>query len=157
MKIGRITICDTAACGQHPDLSGPAVEAALAEIFPGEPLEFSTRLIPCERQLIELTLVEMTDAGRCTLVFTTGGTGCSHRDITPEATRTVVAKELPGFGERMRKRLYEDTPEALLTHATAGIRGRALVINLPGNPKQVRTCLEVLAPAIRASVGKVGV
>ncbi len=156
MKIGRISICDRAACGEQPDLNGPAVEAALAEIFPDVPLEYSTRIIRAERQLIELTLVEMTDAGRCTLVFTTGGTGPNHRDITPEVTRTVVAKELPGFGERMRKRLYEDTPEALLTHATAGIRGRALVINLPGNPAEVRTCLEVLAPAIRASVGKIG-
>lgn len=157
MKIGRITICDSAACGEHPDLNGPVIEAALAGIFPDESLEFSTRLIPRERQLIELTLIEMTDAGRCTLVLTTGGTGPTHRDITPEATRTVIAKELPGFGERMRKRLYEDSPEALLTHATAGIRGRALVVNLPGRPDQVLICLEVLGPALRASIGKIGI
>lgn len=152
MKIGRITISDRASAGIYDDLSGPAIEEALAAIFHAESTEYSVRLIPDEKQRIELALIELTDAVRCDLVLTTGGTGPSQRDITPEATRTVITKELPGFGEIMRMKSFKIAPTAILSRATAGIRGRSLIVNLPGSPKAVRECLAILGPALREGI-----
>jgi molybdopterin adenylyltransferase len=146
MKVGRVTLSDRAAAGVYEDKSGPEIEAIIASHFADE-IEYSRRLIPDDRDLIEKTLLELCETG-CTLVVTTGGTGPSPRDVTPEATRAVIEKELPGFGEIMRMRSYVITPRAILSRATAGVRKNSLIVNLPGNPKAVAECLPLLLPAI---------
>jgi len=146
MKVGRVTLSDRAAAGVYEDKSGPEIEAIITSHFADE-IEFERRLIPDERELIENTLRELCEGG-CTLVVTTGGTGPSARDVTPEATRAVIEKELPGFGELMRMRSYAITQTAILSRATAGVRGKSLIVNLPGNPKAVAECLPLLLRAI---------
>lgn len=137
---------DRAAAGVYEDRSGPEIEAIITSHFVDE-IEFFRRLIPDDRAQIEETLRELCDM-QCTLVVTTGGTGPALRDVTPEATRAVIEKELPGFGEIMRMRSYAVTPTAILSRATAGVRGKSLIVNLPGNPKAVAECLPLLLPAI---------
>ena len=146
MKVGRVTLSDRAAAGVYEDRSGPEIEAILEAHFAGG-LEFFRRLIPDDRAQIERALRELCDA-QCALIVTTGGTGPAPRDVTPEATRAVIEKELPGFGEIMRMRSYPVAPTAILSRATAGVRGKSLIVNLPGNPKAVRECLPLLLPAI---------
>ncbi len=146
MKVGRVTLSDRAAAGVYEDLSGPEIEAIIAAHFT-DGIEFVRRLIPDDREQIESTLLELCDA-KCALIVTTGGTGPGERDVTPEATRGVIEKELPGFGEVMRMRSYDLTPTAILSRATAGVRGRSFIVNLPGNPKAVAECLPPLLPAI---------
>jgi len=146
MKVGRVTLSDRAAAGVYEDRSGPEIEAIIASHFTDE-IEFLRRLIPDDRAQIERTLRELCDA-QCTLIVTTGGTGPALRDVTPEATLAVIEKELPGFGEIMRMRSYAATPTAILSRATAGVRGKSLIVNLPGNPKAVAECLPLLLPAI---------
>jgi molybdopterin adenylyltransferase len=102
--------------------------------------------------IIAAALREFAGALQCDLVVTTGGTGIAARDVTPEATRAVLEKELPGFGEMMRAQSFPKVRTALLSRATAGTRGRTLIVNLPGKPAAVRECLEILAPAIREGV-----
>ena len=148
MKIGRITISDRASSGTYQDLGGPEIERALVHLLAG-PLEFETIVIPDEQTLISKTLVEYADRRRCALIVTTGGTGPAPRDVTPEATRAILEKELPGFGELMRMNAWPRVKTAILSRATAGIRGSSLLINLPGNPRAIAECLEWLAPAIR--------
>jgi molybdopterin adenylyltransferase len=146
MKVGRVTLSDRASAGVYEDRSGPGIEAIITGHFADE-IEFIRRLIPDDRALIEATLRELCDA-ECTLIVTTGGTGPSARDVTPEATRAVIEKELPGFGEIMRARSYDIVPTAILSRSTAGVRGKSLILNLPGNPKAVGQCLPLLLPAI---------
>ncbi|MDE3067004.1 MAG: molybdopterin adenylyltransferase [Verrucomicrobiota bacterium] len=148
MKIGRLTISDRASAGVYEDRSGPEIERALRE-FLGADVEFEQALVPDETELISAALRKLADAQACDLVVTTGGTGVAARDVTPEATRAVLEKELPGFGEIMRVRSFARTPTAVLSRAAAGTRGRTLILNLPGKPSAVRECLEILAPAIR--------
>jgi len=148
VKIGRLTISDRASAGVYEDLSGPAIEDALAALFGGA-AEFARLLVPDERPQISAALSHLCDGEHCELVVTTGGTGPSARDVTPEATREILEKELPGFGEIMRARSFDIAPTSILSRAVAGVRGRSLVINLPGSPKAVRECLAILAPAIR--------
>lgn len=147
MRVGRVTASDRASAGVYEDLSGPVIEQALAEILPGKQ-EFFRVLVPDDETGIADALCHLADDCRCELIITTGGTGPTPRDVTPEATRLVIEKELPGFGEIMRMKSFAVAPTAILSRATAGIRGRALIINLPGSPKAVRECLEILAPAI---------
>jgi molybdopterin adenylyltransferase len=151
MKIGRITISDRASAGAYADRSGPEIESALVKVF-GAGAEFVSAMVPDERELISEKLRELADAARCNLIVTTGGTGISPRDVTPEATRSVLERELPGFGEAMRMASLEKVKTAILSRATAGTRGRALIVNLPGKPAAVRECLEILAPALREGV-----
>ncbi len=148
VKIGRLTISDRASAGVYEDLSGPAIEEALAGLFGGA-AEFSRLLVPDERPQIAGALRQLCDQDRCALVVTTGGTGPTPRDVTPEATREILEKELPGFGEIMRVRSFDLAPTSILSRSVSGIRGKSLVINLPGSPKAVRECLAILAPAIR--------
>lgn len=148
MKIGRVTLSDRAHAGVYEDLSGPAIERVWLECW-GEPCDFLVRLLPDEQDQIEAALIELCDQEQCPLVITTGGTGPSARDVTPEATHAVIEKELPGFGEAMRMKSFSTVPTAILTRATAGIRGASLVLNLPGNPPSIRECLPMLVPAIR--------
>lgn len=148
MKIGRLTISDRASAGVYADRSGPEIEAVLREVF-GAEAEFVSALVPDEVSRIAGALRELADVAGCDLVVTTGGTGIGPRDVTPEATRTVLERELPGFGEAMRLGSLGRAPTAILSRATAGTRGRCLIVNLPGKPSAVRECLEILAPALR--------
>lgn len=144
--IGRITLSDRAASGVYEDASGPEIERVLRGFF-DEDMEFHARVLPDDRTAIEETLLAMVDDG-LSLIVTTGGTGPSARDVTPEATRAVLEKELPGFGEIMRMRSFEKVPTAILTRAVAGIAGRSLIVNLPGRPSAIAECLQLIAPAI---------
>jgi molybdopterin adenylyltransferase len=150
MKIGRITISDRASAGIYEDQSGPQIELVLREFFPHA--TFESLLIPDEVSLISSALKELADEKQCDLVVTTGGTGISARDVTPEATRPVLEKELPGFGEAMRMQSLLKVKTAILSRAVAGTRGKTLIINLPGKPTAIRECLEILEPAIREAV-----
>ena len=147
MKIARVTLSDRAANGVYADESGPEIERITAGFF-AEPLEWSRVLLPDDRAEIERALIRLADVEQCRLIITTGGTGPGPRDVTPEATRAVLEKELPGFGEIMRRQSYEKVPTAILSRATAGVRGRALIINLPGRPRSIGECLPLLVPAI---------
>lgn len=137
---------DRAAAGVYADASGPEIERVLRGFF-DEEMEFHARVLPDEAAAIEQALREMVAAGM-PLIVTTGGTGPSARDVTPEATRAVLEKELPGFGEIMRMRSFDKVPTAILTRAVAGIAGSSLIINLPGRPSAVAECLALIAPAI---------
>ena len=146
MKIGRITLSDRASGGIYEDRSGPEIERVLGGLFAGA-VEFERVLLPDEQPLIEAALKDLCERG-CALVVTTGGTGPSARDVTPEATRAVIEKELPGFGEAMRALSFRTVRTAILSRATAGVRGKTLIVNLPGNPKSIAECLPPLLPAI---------
>ncbi|CAF0689405.1 molybdopterin adenylyltransferase [Candidatus Methylacidithermus pantelleriae] len=151
MKVGRITLSDRASAGVYEDQSGPEIEKVLAELFQ-EPLEFLALVLPDERSLLEEALCRLADVEGCPLIVTTGGTGPSQRDVTPEATRAVIEKELPGFGEIMRWHSYQEVKTAILSRATAGIRGQSLIINLPGSPRSIRHCLKLLGPAMSEAI-----
>ncbi|HNQ73120.1 MAG TPA: molybdopterin adenylyltransferase [Verrucomicrobiota bacterium] len=146
MKIGRVTISDRASTGVYPDRSGPEIEAVLRGIL--SEAQFHAEIVPDEREAICAALRRFTDAVGCDLVVTTGGTGITPRDVTPEATRSVLDRELPGFGEAMRMGSFAKVKTAILSRAIAGTRGRSLILNLPGKPSAVRECLEILAPAL---------
>jgi molybdopterin adenylyltransferase len=145
--IGIVTVSDRASQGVYEDRGGPAIREYLAEVLTS-PFEMASRVIPDERSVIEQTLIELCDTVGCCLVVTTGGTGPARRDVTPEATLAVCEKEMPGFGELMRKVSLEKVPTAILSRQTAGIRGRTLIVNLPGQPKAIRECLGAVFPAI---------
>ncbi len=151
MKVARITLSDRASAGVYADLSGPEIERVFCEAW-GSGVEFDAHLLPDERSLIAETLRAVCERGECALVITTGGTGPSARDVTPEATLDVIEKELPGFGEAMRMLSFAKVPTAILSRATAGIRGKTLILNLPGNPKAIGECLPPLIPAIREAL-----
>jgi molybdopterin adenylyltransferase len=151
MKLGRITISDRASAGIYEDRSGPEIEKVLRE-FLGDAVRFESATVPDEVDLIAAALKKFADELECDLVVTTGGTGISARDVTPEATRAVLERELPGFGEAMRMRSLAKVKTAILSRALAGTRGQTLIVNLPGKPSAVRECLEILAPAIREGV-----
>ncbi|NJL26698.1 MAG: molybdopterin adenylyltransferase [Thermoanaerobaculia bacterium] len=146
-RIGILTVSDRASRGEYEDRGGPAIEAYLREVL-SSPWEAVARVISDEQPLIEKTLVELCDLEGCCLVVTTGGTGPAKRDVTPEATEAVCEKMMPGFGELMRKVSLEKVPTAILSRQTAGIRGKALIVNLPGQPKAIRECLGAVFPAI---------
>jgi molybdopterin adenylyltransferase len=156
MKVGRVTCSDRASAGVYEDKGGPEIERVFTEIWAGGPLEFAARTVPDEIETIASTLRQLADEERCPLVITTGGTGFAARDITPEATRLVLEKELPGFGEIMRAASFAQAPVSILSRATAGVRGRSLIVNLPGNPKAIAQCLPPLLPAIREALRHLG-
>jgi molybdopterin adenylyltransferase len=146
-RIGIVTVSDRASRGVYQDLGGPAIRACLDEILtcPWEPV---ARLIPDEQAGIEATLRELCDQEKCCLVVTTGGTGPARRDVTPEATAAVCEKILDGFAEQMRAVSLKVVPTAILSRQIAGIRGHALIVNLPGKPSAIRDCLLAVFPAI---------
>lgn len=146
-RIGIVTVSDRASRGAYEDRSGPVIREALGA-FLKSPWQEVFRLVPDERSLIEETLKVLSDIEGCALIFTTGGTGPAPRDVTPEATVAVCEKLLPGFGERMRAASWERVPTAILSRSAAGVRGRTLIVNLPGSPKGARECLEAVFPAI---------
>lgn len=146
-RIGIVTVSDRASRGEYVDKGGPAIHEYLTEILSSS-WEPRARVIADERPLIEATLRALCEAEGCCLVITTGGTGPALRDVTPEATEAVCQKMMPGFGELMRKVSLEKVPTAILSRQTAGICGRALIVNLPGQPRAIRECLDAVFPAI---------
>lgn len=142
-RFGIVTVSDTASRGEREDVSGRTIREMLAPL--GEIA--MERVVPDDRAAIEEALREMADAG-LGFIATTGGTGLGPRDITPEATAAVIERPAPGIVEAMRLRSLEKTPMAMLSRAAAGIRGRTLIVNLPGSPRGVRECLEVLLPVL---------
>jgi molybdopterin adenylyltransferase len=155
IPIGVVTVSDRASAGVYEDKGGPGVEAALAAILstPWRPVR---RVIPDERAIIEAALIELADRERCSLILTTGGTGPAARDVTPEATEAVCARMMPGFGELMRAKSLLEVPTAILSRQTAGLRGQSLIINLPGKPSAIRTCLDAVFPAIPYCLDLIG-
>src|SRR5712691_2116451 len=147
VRIGILTISDRASQGVYQDLGGPAIRDCLSEIL-SCPWEAVARLIPDEQKRIELSLKELCDEEQCCLVVTTGGTGPALRDVTPEATAAVCDKILDGFGELMRAVSLKVVPTAILSRQIAGIRTKALIVNLPGKPSAIRDCLLAVFPAI---------
>jgi len=141
VKIGLVSVSDRASKGVYKDEGIPALEEWFARALT-TPWNIVTRLIPDERPLIEATLRELVDQEGCHLVLTTGGTGPAPRDVTPEATLAIGEKVMPGFGEQMRQISLHYVPTAILSRQVAVIRGRALIINLPGQPKSIRETLE---------------
>jgi len=154
-KIGILNISDRASAGIYEDTPGKACLALLKEWL-ATPFEADYRIVPDEREVIENELRRMADESGCCLVVTTGGTGPAPRDVTPEATAAVCAKLLPGFGELMRSASLKVVPTAILSRQTAGIRGRTLIVNLPGRPKAIRENLEAVFPAIPYCIDLIG-
>ncbi len=144
-KVGILTLSDRASSGVYEDKSGAAIMALLREWVAGE-VEFDYRVIADELSAATAALREL--CATCHLVLTTGGTGPAARDITPEATEAVCDKLLPGFGEVMRQASLKVVPTAILSRQTAGVCGRSVIINLPGQPKAIRECLEPVFPAV---------
>ena len=147
IRIGIINVSDRASQGVYEDLPGKAIEATLKEYLI-TPWEKVYAVIPDEQPEIEKTLKDMADRQGCCLIVTSGGTGPSVRDVTPEATQAVCQKMMPGFGELMRAESLKYVPTAILSRQTAGIRGKTLIVNLPGKPKSIRQCLDAIFPAI---------
>ncbi len=146
VRIGIVSVSDRASRGAYEDKGLPALREWLARAL-HNPIHFEARLIPDEPEAISAALIELVDAQRCSLVLTTGGTGPAPRDVTPEATLAVAARELPGFGEQMRQISLHFVPTAILSRQTAVIRGQALIINLPGQPRSIAETLEGLKDA----------
>ena len=142
VKIGIVSISDRASSGDYEDKGLPALHDWLKRAL-HNPITFEPRLIPDEKERNSATLIELVDAG-CSLVLTTGGTGPALRDVTPEATLAVADKEMPGFGEQMRQISLKFVPTAILSRQVAVIRGKSLIINLPGQPKAIAETLEGL-------------
>jgi molybdopterin adenylyltransferase len=143
-SIGIITASDKGSRGEREDVSGRTIATMLAGI--GEVKHYV--VVPDEREALSKEIVHMSDALAIDLILTTGGTGLSPRDVTPEATLAVIDRQVPGIPEAMRAKSLEVTSRAMLSRAVAGIRGRTLIINLPGSPKGVKECLEVVLPAL---------
>ncbi|HLU40226.1 MAG TPA: molybdopterin adenylyltransferase [Planctomycetota bacterium] len=154
-KVGIVTISDRASRGEYRDESGPAIEAALRDYL-ATPCAYERRVVPDERAAIAAAVRELAAQG-CCLVCTTGGTGPAPRDVTPEALRDVLEKELPGFGEEMRRAsLAAGVPTAILSRQTAGTLGSTLVVTLPGKPASIRVCLDAVFPAIPYCIDLIG-
>jgi molybdopterin adenylyltransferase len=155
LVIGLVSVSDRASGGVYEDKGIPALNDWLASALT-TPYRIETRLIPDERAAIEATLIELVDTARCHLVLTTGGTGPSRRDVTPEATLAVATKEMPGFGEQMRQISLRFVPTAILSRQTAVIRETAdhaaLIMNLPGQPKSIKETLEGLRDDAGATI-----
>lgn len=155
ISIGLVSISDRASDGRYEDQGIPALKDWLGRALTS-PWTAETRLIPDERARIEETLIELADRAGCALILTTGGTGPAPRDVTPEATLAVGEKEMPGFGEEMRRISLNFVPTAILSRQVAVIRGKSLIVNLPGQPKSICETLEGLRAA-DGSVSHVGI
>lgn len=145
IKTGILTISDKGSRGERVDGTGPAVKQALEGN--GYSIEFY-KIVPDEKEMIERELVYMCDSMKLDLVLTNGGTGFSQRDVTPEATMSVIEKQVPGIAEAMRMESLKITPKAMLSRAVSGIRGKTLIINLPGSPRGAVENLTIIMPAL---------
>lgn len=155
VSIGILTVSDRASLGAYEDTSGPAIEAWLKRAI-SSPFEAIRKVVPDGVEPVAAALREFCDSLGADLVLTTGGTGPSPRDLTPEAMQLVLEKELPGFGELMRRISLETVPTAILSRQTAGIRGRSLIVNLPGKPRSIEVCLNAVFPAIPYCLDLIG-
>lgn len=152
-RIAILTVSDRGARGEREDLSGDAIE----EIIAGQGWELAARdIVPDDSDEVASRLKYFSDELRVDLVLTTGGTGLSPRDVTPEATRRVIEREAPGFAEAMRSASLARTPYAMLSRAVSGVRSSTLIVNLPGSPRAVRENLEVILPALPHGLEKLG-
>jgi molybdopterin adenylyltransferase len=147
--VGILTISDKGARGERYDKSGEVIRESLSQV---EITITKYEVVPDEQDIIAGKLAEWAGSGGVDVILTTGGTGLGPRDVTPEATLSVIDKIVPGFAEAMRVKSLEKTPMAVLSRALAGVRGKCLIINLPGSPTAVRECLEVVLPAIPHAV-----
>ena len=145
LTVGILTISDRGWRGEREDRSGEAIKQLLAAL---DTQIVRYEIVPDEKEIISQKLIQWSDNEGIDLIITTGGTGLSPRDVTPEATSAVVERVVPGFAEAMRAESLKKTPMAVLSRGVAGIRGSSLIINLPGSPKAVRECLEVILPAL---------
>ena len=147
--MGILTISDKGWHGQRQDKSGEVIKDSLS-LLDSRVVKYE--IIPDEREIISSKLVEWANEGSVDVILTTGGTGLSQRDVTPEATLSIVDKVVPGFAEVMRAESFRTTPFTVLSRAVAGVKGKCLIINLPGSPKGVQECLETILPAIPHAV-----
>lgn len=155
VRIGIVNVSDRASRGEYEDLPGKAIVSTLSEYL-SCPWEKEYEVIPDEQPVIESTLVRMADVAGCCLIVTSGGTGPAPRDVTPEATEAVCSRMMPGFGELMRSTSLRYVPTAILSRQTAGIRGKTLIINLPGKPASIRQCLDAVFPAVPYCIDLLG-
>jgi molybdopterin adenylyltransferase len=154
-SIAVLTVSDRASRGEYRDASGPAVEAWLNRMLE-TPFSIHRRMAPDGIEAVATALRCIVDEEGADLVLTTGGTGPAPRDLTPEAMKKVVEKELPGFGELMRRESLKHVPTAILSRQTAGIRGRSLIVNLPGKPASIEVCLNAVFPAVPYCLDLIG-
>ncbi|MGE4372266.1 MAG: molybdopterin adenylyltransferase [Xanthobacter sp.] len=154
-RIGIITISDRASAGTYEDKSGPAIRAWLDQAITS-PWQADYRVIPDGFESVRDTLLALCDAEKLDLVCTTGGTGPAPRDLTPEAMAAVIEKPLPGFGEQMRRISLNEVPTAILSRQEAGVRGKTLIVNLPGKPASIATCLGAVFPAVPFCLDLIG-
>lgn len=147
IKIGFITISDRAARGEYEDIGGPAMQDWIKNALLS-PYEIENIIIKDEQSLIEQTMIDFADNRNCNLILTTGGTGPTTRDVTPEATHTVCERIFDGFSEAMRSVSLRTVPTAILSRQTAGTRGNSLIINLPGKPEAIAVCLSAVFLAV---------
>ena len=155
IAIGIVVSSDRAAAGVYEDRGGPAIEAYLARVLAND-WRTEKRLVADDRALVEQALIELADRERCPLILTTGGTGPAARDVTPEATSAVCDRLLPGFGEAMRSASLAEVPTAILSRQTAGTRRQSLIVNLPGKPSSITTCLDAVFAAIPYCIDLIG-
>lgn len=155
LRVGIVTVSDRAARGEYEDRSGPAVRDYLTGVITCD-WEDVARVVPDERAELESVLMELCDDEGCALVVTTGGTGPAPRDVTPDATEAVCHTLLPGFGEAMRAVSRDSVPTAILSRQTAGVRGRTLIVNLPGSPRAIEQCLRAVLGAIPDCLDLIG-
>lgn len=154
-RIGIVVASDRAHAGTYRDASGPAIEAYLDDVLASE-WQGDYRLVPDEIEAIAETLIDLVDKAHSDLVLMSGGTGPAPRDVTPEALARVVGRLLPGFGEEMRRASLREVPTAILSRQEAGLRGRCLIVSLPGKPSAIATCLDAVFPAIPYSLDLIG-
>ncbi len=154
-KIGILTVSDRVSRGEYDDRGGPAIRDYLESVLISS-WEAVVYVVADERQEIERALVKLCDDEGCSLVITTGGTGPAPRDVTPDATEAVCDRLLPGFGERMRAVSAAEVPTSILSRQTAGVRGKSLLVNLPGQPKAIAECLDAVFPAIPHAIDLIG-
>ena len=155
IRIGILTVSDRASRGVYEDRGGPAIRDYFNRVIVESWTDYSI-VIPDERGVIEQTLCQLCDENECCLVVTTGGTGPTVRDVTPEATESVADKLMPGFGELMRQISLQYVPTAILSRQTACIRKQSLIINLPGKPKAIDQCLDAVMPAVPYCIDLIG-
>jgi molybdopterin adenylyltransferase len=153
--IGVVTASDRASAGLYEDQSGPAIAAYLNKILTS-PFHIVRKIIPDGFESVRDTLIDLADKEHCDLILTTGGTGPSPRDLTPEATKAAAARILPGFGELMRQESLKQVPTAILSRQIAAHRGPCLVINLPGKPASIEICLNAVFPAVPYCLDLIG-